>query len=83
MEQWNCLHLDVSRSVEEAVCALCHEAGSCGISIREDADTTHLEVFFPIQIDLNLIFGLIRNNGFFSSSFLDTSITIIRFKIPI
>lgn len=55
MEQWNCLHLDVSRSVEEAVCALCHEAGSCGISIREDADTTHLEVFFPIQIDLNLI----------------------------
>ena len=55
MEQWNCLHLDVSRSVEEAVCALCHEAGSCGISIREDADTTHLEIFFPNQIDLSLV----------------------------
>lgn len=55
MEQWNCLHLDVSRSIEEAVCALCHEAGSCGISIREDTDKTHLEVFFPSRIDLNSI----------------------------
>ena len=55
MEYWNCLHLDVCPSIADTISALCHEAGSCGISINDRSNLTHLEVYFPSQIDLDPI----------------------------
>ncbi|MEE3235463.1 MAG: 50S ribosomal protein L11 methyltransferase [Candidatus Latescibacterota bacterium] len=55
MGHWNCLHLDVSPAIADSICAICHEAGSCGISINDHANKTHLEVYFPSQIDLDAI----------------------------
>ena len=55
MEYWNCLHLDVCPSIAETISALCHEAGSCGISINDHGNMTHLEVYFSSQIDLDPI----------------------------
>lgn len=55
MIYWNCLHLDVLPSIADTVSALCHEAGSCGISINDRSSLTHLEVYFPDHIDLDSV----------------------------